>query len=407
MYYTKDKIMPKGSENHRLTEQHPIRILHVVGGMNRAGTETWLMHVLRNIDRDRVLMDFLVHTTEPCAYDDEIRSLGSKIIPCLEPSNPWLYAANFQRILRKNGPYDIVHSHVHFFSGYVLRLAKQARVPVRIAHIHTDSSLLEAKAKWKRRLYLAVMERWINSYTTAGLACSRKAATALLGSSWEKDPRWQLLYCGIDLKPFQNISDLIDVRTEFCIPEDAFVIGHVGRFEHPKNHQFLLEIIAEVVKSESNIRLLLIGDGSLRLAIEQKANQMGLTDYVIFAGVRPDLPRLMLGAMDMFLFPSLYEGLGLVLIEAQAAGLPCIFSDVIPEEVEVVKPLIQRLSLSQPASSWAEVILSARSKELTISRDEALNNIDQSDFDIQISMSKLSNFYIALCSNPSFSASPI
>ena len=393
MYYTKDKIMPKGSENHRLTKQHPIRILHVVGGMNRGGTETWLMHVLRNINRDRFQMDFLVHTTEPCAYDDEIRSLGSKIIPCLEPSNPWLYAANFQRILRKNGPYDIVHSHVHFFSGYVLRLAKQAGVPVRIAHIHTDSSLLEAKAKWKRRLYLAVMERWINSYTTTGLACSRKAATALLGSSWEKDPRWQLLYCGIDLKPFQNISDLIGVRTEFCIPEDAFVIGHVGRFEHPKNHQFLLEIIAEVVKSESNIRLLLIGDGSLRPDIEQQVLQLGLKDYVIFAGFRSDAPRLMLGAMDMFLFPSLYEGLPLVLMEVQAAGLPCIFSDVVTEEVDVIKPLMQRVSLSHSPSIWSKEVLAARNIKANIKQKNCLDVLENREFNITNSINVLTEVY--------------
>ncbi|WP_341530185.1 glycosyltransferase family 1 protein [Nostoc sp. UHCC 0302] len=373
--------------------QHPIRILHVVGGMNRGGIETWLMHVLRHIDRDRFQMDFLVHTDKPCAYDDEIRALGSRIIPCLQPSKPWLYARNFQRILHEYGLYDIVHSHVHHFSGYILLLANQAGVSIRIAHSHLDSSSLEAKAIWKRSLYLAVMKRWINLYATTGLACSRKA-TSLFGLPWEKDPRWQLLYCGIDLKAFQTVLDPMSVRAEFGIPEDAFVIGHVGRFEQQKNHHFLLEIITEVVKRESNIRLLLVGDGSLHPDIEQKVLQMGLTDYVIFAGSRHDVPRLMRGAMNVFLFPSLFEGLGLVLIEAQAAGLPCILSDVIPEEVDVIKPLMHRLSISQPASIWAEVILKSKNNQLKITPTETLKLVDESVLNIQASTKKLENIYL-------------
>jgi len=114
-------------------EQH-IRILNIVGGMNRGGAETWLMHVLRNIDRERYLMDFLVHTERICEYDHEIRQLGSRVIPCLHPSKPLKYAKNFKRILRDYGPYDVVHSHVHHFSGYALKLAHQEGVPVRIAH---------------------------------------------------------------------------------------------------------------------------------------------------------------------------------------------------------------------------------------------------------------------------------
>lgn len=390
MYYKKDEIMDK------LMEKNPIRILHVVGGMNRGGTETWLMHILRNIDRDRFQMDFLVHTDKPCAYDEEILSFGSRIIPCLKPAKPWLYARNFQRILSEYGPYQIVHSHLHHFSGYVLYLAKKAGIPVRIAHIHTDSSSLEIKTKWKRRFYLGIMKRSIKLYATTGLACSRKAAAALFGIHWEKDRRWQLLYCGIDFKPFQTFFDPISVRAEFGIPEGAFVIGHVGRFEQPKNHQFLLEIVAEVVKHKSNTRLLLVGDGSLRSDIEEKVIQLGLKDHVIFAGFRADIPRLMLGAMDVFLLPSLYEGLGLVLIEAQAAGLPCVFSDVIPKEVDVVKPLIHRISLLQPVSKWAGIILNncpTKYMRSAIPPQQLFQILEQSSFNIHHSLQSLENTY--------------
>jgi glycosyltransferase involved in cell wall biosynthesis len=375
----------------KASEQSPIRILHVVGGMNRAGIETWLMHILRHINRDRFQMDFLVHTTEPCAYDEEIRSLGSRIIPCLERSKPWLYARNFQRILSEYGAYHIVHSHVHHFSGYVLYLAKKAGIPVLIAHSHLDSSSHETKATLIRRLYLALMKQWISHYATLGLGCSQQGMADLFGSMWKTDPRWQLLYCGIDINPFQESIDSMAVRHEFGIPEDAFVVGHVGRFYEQKNHNFLMDIAAEVVKQEPKTRFLLVGDGPLLPSIKRKVIQLGLKDNVIFAGVRSDIPRLMLGAMDVFLFPSLYEGLGLVLIEAQAAGLPCIFSDVIPEEVDVVKPLIQRISLKEPVSNWANIVINTKTQHTN--QLEAFTIIVNSFFNIKISNKSLQKFY--------------
>jgi glycosyltransferase involved in cell wall biosynthesis len=377
------------------SDRNSIRILHVVGGMNRGGLETWLMHVLRHIDRDRFQMDFVVHTEKPCPYDDEVRSLGSKIIPCLDPSKPWLYDHNFKQILRKYGPYDIVHSHVHHFSGYVLRLAKQAGIPVRIAHSHNDTSSAEVKGGFYRRLYLTLTEWWIARYATLGFGCSRKAAADLFSPSWESDPRWQILYYGIDLTPFRKPVDKIAVRAELGIPTDAFVIGHVGRFEAQKNHVFLLEIVAEVAKREPRMRLLLLGDGSLRPILEQKVIHLGLADRVIFAGVRSDVPRLMLGAVDVFILPSLYEGLPVVGIEAQTAGLPFILSDVITEEIDFVKTLVQRVSLSQSASEWAEAVLTQRYAGATITQSDALALVETSPFNIETSVKHLESIYQA------------
>ena len=375
------------------TEQNLRRILHVVGGMNRGGIETWLMHLLRHIDRDHFQMDFLVHTEQPCPYDDEARDLGSKIIPCLDPSKPWLYARNFKQILGEYGPYDIVHSHVHHFSGYVLYLAKQAGVAVRIAHSHNDKSALESKSGLYRRLYLALTKWWIARYATVGLGCSRKASANLFGSDWESDPRWQVFYCSIDLKDFNHLVDSATVRAKFGIPRDAFVIGHVGRFEKQKNHTFLVEIAAEVAKQEPKMRLLLVGDGPLRSQIEQRVNQMGLADLVIFAGVQPNVPQLMLGGMDAFLLPSLHEGLPVVGIEAQAAGLPFILSDVITEEVDQVKPLIKRLSLSQCASEWAKAVLESPSLKSLYPQAESLTSMENSPFNIAYSVQDLTKIY--------------
>ena len=376
-------------------DRNSIRILHVVGGMDPGGVETWLMHILRNIDRDRFHMDFIVHTKKHCAYDDEICMIGSKIIPCLHPNQPWTYAANFRRIVNEHGPYDIVHSHVHHFSGYVLRLAKQLGIRTCIAHSHNDTSTVEDIAAWYRRWYLSLTKRWISNYASVGLGCSHKAAANLFGVDWQSDPRWQILYYGINLNPLHDRIDPVALRSELGIPSDAFVIGHVGRFEEQKNHLFLLEIAVTVVELEPLTRLLLVGDGSLRPVIEDKIKQMGLTPYVILAGLRSDVPQLMQSVMDVFLLPSFHEGLPIVGIEAQAAGIPLVLSDVITEELDRVKPLIKRLSLSQGASEWAKAVLESHSLKSFYLQAESLKSIENSPFNIEISVKQLENIYQA------------
>jgi glycosyltransferase involved in cell wall biosynthesis len=337
----------------------------------------------------------MVHFPESYEYDDEICSLGCRIIvsPQINWKRWWTYGANFQQILQEYGPYDIVHSHVDLSSGNIVRLAKNAGVPVRIVHAHNVKSP-HATSKWTNRLLVALLKFFTSRDATQGLACSREAAAGMFGSNWESDRRWQILHYGLNLTPFQAKVESAQVRAEFGIPQDAFVIGHVGRFAPQKNHQFLVEIVAKIAQHEPKMRLLLVGTGSLRSEIEDKLAQLGLTDKVVFAGTSSDVPRIMLGAMDVFLFPSLYEGLGLVLIEAQAAGLPCILSDVVPEEADVVKPLMQRLSLSQSASEWAEAVLTQKKTNLPVKQFEALSILQQSSpFSIEKCTKSLTNIY--------------
>jgi glycosyltransferase involved in cell wall biosynthesis len=374
-------------------QERPIRILHVIGQMGRGGAETWLLHVLRNIDRNRFQMDFLVHKEEEGAYDAEVKALGGKIIPCTGHNRPLSYARNLRKILQDQGPYDIVHSHIHFYSGVVLRAARHAGVPVRIAHSHNDTSSAEAGTTLTRRIYLNVMRRWLDSNATAGLAVSRCAANDLFGPSWESDARWNTIWHGIDLTPFRDSVDRAAVRAELQLPQNAFVIGHVGRFSEQKNHAFILEIMKEVAERDSDTHLLLVGDGELRQAMEIKQSQMGLAGRITFAGLRPDTARLMLGAMDALLFPSHHEGMPLVLIEAQAAGLPCFISDVIGEEADVVKPLMKRLSLTQSASEWADAVLALKASKPLISQSEALSIIEQKPVNIAISAKYLEAVY--------------
>jgi glycosyltransferase involved in cell wall biosynthesis len=360
--------------------------------MDHGGIETWLMHILRHIDRRRFQLEFLVHAEAAGAYDDEIRALGSRVIRCLNPSHPWTFARNFRRILREDGPYDIVHSHVHHFSGFTLRLAAQSGVPVRIAHSHSDTSPVDCKAGLLRRAYLSQCVRWLRRYATAGLAASGKAAESLYGKNWPAEQRWRLLYCGVDLAPFRQSVDRSAIRAELKIHEQALVIGHVGRLEYPKNHGFLVEVAAEVAKREPRAVLLLVGDGALRPQIERQVAALGIGGRVAFAGTRTDI-ALMLGAMDVFAFPSIYEGLPLALIEAQAAALPCVVSDAISAEAHIVKALVTPLSLAAPASTWAEAILSAHRDRPLLSRTAAWSSVEQSPFNIESSFRALEAIY--------------
>lgn len=351
------------------------------------------MHILRHIDREEFRMDFMVETAQRQAYDEEIRALGSRIIRSPHHRRPLTYAWTFRRILRDQGPYDIVHSHLHHYNGYVLYLARQAGVPVRIAHSHTDFSYDDEQRGALWPLYVQAMRRLITKNATFGLAASHEAAGSLFGSTWESDPRWQILYCGIDLKPFEFSVEPVTVRAELGIPADAFVIGHVGRFNEQKNHAFLVNIAAEVARREPKMRLLLVGDGPLRPAIEHRIARAGIAEKTIFAGVRSDVPRLMLGAMDVFVLPSLFEGLPLVGIETQAAGLPLICSDMVSPEMDVIQPLIQRVSLTQQVSDWAEAILAAPPMALSITQRAALRTMRHSHLNIDSSVEKVRHIY--------------
>ena len=375
----------------KVNQRYPIRILHIVGGMDTGGVETWLMHVLRRIDRDRYRFDFLTHTTKPCFYDDEIRSLGCRIIPCAHLSRPWRYARNFRRILKEYGPYDAVHSHVHHFSGFPLMLTHCSGVPTRIAHSHNDISLNDGRAGLWRKLYLRTTEWLIRCHATIGLACSSQAAANLFGKYWKNDQRWRVLYYGIDLEPFKSSVNRDEVRRELRIPSNAFVLGHVGRFVEQKNHDFLLDIFVEVVQREPSTYLLLVGDGSLREGVAQKVQRLGLMNKVIFTGVRSDVPRLMLGAMDIFVLPSRYEGLGLVIVEAQAAGLRCVISDVVPREADVTPLLIYRLALSQP-EIWADCIMAIKNKDVILA--DAWKELEKSRFTLSECVDNLTRCYL-------------
>jgi glycosyltransferase involved in cell wall biosynthesis len=339
-----------------------MRILHVLGKLDRGGAETWLVQVLRHIDREKYQMDFLVHTTDPGAYDEEVKALGARIVPCLHPSKPALYARNFFSILKEYGPYDVVHSHVHHYSGYVLMLAALAGIRARVAHSHNDTRSLESFRSLPRLGYLEAMRAMIGIFATRGLAVSGEAGDDLFLGNWRSGNKCQLQHLGIDLSRFDVDVDRNQLRRVLNIPDDAFVVGHVGRFVPQKNQAFIVEIAKELTKIEPKAVFFLIGDGPLRQEVELKVASYSLQKQFVFAGLRSDVPVLMKGVMDAFLFPSLFEGLPVTLLEVQAAGLPCLISNSISEETDIVADLVTREFLSVSASRWAERLLELRSK---------------------------------------------
>ena len=367
------------------------RILHVVYQMERGGAETWLMHVLRHIDRSRFRFDFLVHVAKQRAYDDEILSLGGRLFHAPHPSKMWAYGRYVRRVLRDEGPFAAVHCHTHLFDGHVLRLSARAGIPLRIVHSH--NSAFDRPPGLLHEMYARINRHWMTKYVTRGLACSEVAAVAEFGGRWKADPRWSILPYGHDFAPFRASFDPREVRRELGIPADARVVGHVGRFFPQKNHAFLVKIAREVVAHNPRVHFLLVGDDTLMPRIREQVAAAGIEKRVTFAGVRSDVPRLMLAAMDLFLFPSLHEGLPLALTEAQAAGLPCVCSDVITPESDVIPALIRRVPLAETAAAWAGIVQGILDSPTAITKADALAAVEESPFNLFKTIGQLERLY--------------
>jgi glycosyltransferase involved in cell wall biosynthesis len=387
-------VMPASRPAPRSVAPRPKKILHVIGAFNRGGVEAWLLNLVRTIDCERFHIDFIVHSDSPGAYNRQIRECGSTIATCASPSNPWQYRRRFFEIVSALGPYDAVHSHVHHFSGYVLRLASQAGIPGRIVHSHSDTSMLDSQAAFPRLLYLSFMRQQIRRYATVGIAASQQAAAALYGTNWAQDPRWRILYCGIDLKPFRLPITPKRIREDLGIPKDSWVIGHVGSFTRPKNHPFVIGLGLEILKRERDAYLLLVGDGPLRRDAEQQAASSPFRNRIRFLGSRDDVPQLLRGAMDAFILPSLWEGLPLSLLEAQAAGLPCVISDVVTGEADILSGSVHRLSLNASIDEWVDAIAETRKHSIDGERAKAL--VQVSPFNSETSTRHLESLYASL-----------
>jgi glycosyltransferase involved in cell wall biosynthesis len=369
--------------------REPIRVLQVVRAVPGGGADVWLLNVTRQIERERIKFDFCALWPPSATFHDEVEALGGRVFPCLFSTNSPTFPLRFRRILRAER-YDVVHSHVGWPSGVVLCQASLEGVPARIAHSHTSSDFKPRSLL--RNAWRAAMKAGIRKYATIGLAVSGMAAEFLFGPQWKSDPRFRLLRCGIDLEPFRTAPSREEARRELGIPVDAPVVGHVGRFVPEKNHAFLLEVATEVLKSRPEVRFLMVGEGPLGPQIETMARDLGIEKRVVFAGSRSDVPRLMVSVMDVFAFPSIEEGFGIVLTEAQAAGLRCLVSDAVTAEASVVPGALEYLPLSKGAKHWAARLL-IMLESGSVGREMALSTLEQTDFDIRQSCTELTRMY--------------
>ncbi len=365
------------------TTSKPIRVLQVVTVMNRAGLETMLMNYYRAIDRKKVQFDFLVHRSESGDYDDEIRTLGGRIyrFPPNTPHTMLTYESRFRKFLKSHPEYTIVHSHLDALSSLPLLAAKRHGIPVRIAHSHNN----DVPHDITRPLRM-ILKKGISHHATNLFACSNEAGVFMFGQRSE----FEIINNAIDVDSFKfSKATRKQVRNTLNLSTSDFVIGNIGRFANQKNHSFLIDIFRELVLLYPRSILLLAGTGENESRVKTKVAELGLQEKVYFLGVRSDIPDL-LQAMDVFVMPSLHEGLPVVSIEAQASGLACVFASTITRELDVAKNCTF-IALETSAKEWALSILEARKR----SRTDATALVAHSGYSITIEAKKMEAFYVA------------
>ena len=377
-----------------LSTLRPIKILHVVGSLNRGGIETWLRGAVGTLPRERYESDFCTYRRGGGgAYAAELEQGGSKLhyIPMgKSPLAILQFSSQFRRLLRGRR-YDVVHSHGLLLVGFILFLAWLERTPVRIAHAHNTQNK-RIQSSGATALVLVLGRFLTRAFATHGVGCSAEAAAALFGRGWRNDVKIRVIHCGINLKPFEEPIPS-SVRDELGIPRGAKVIGHVGSFSQVKNQSFLVEVAAHLFRRRPDAMLLLVGEGGLRRSVEERCSELGIRSRVIFAGESSRVTELMRSAMDLFVMPSLHEGLPLVLLEAQAAGLPCLVSDVVSREAMISDGTIQFLPLASGVEAWGNAISSLL--ETSTQRPNLLARMVNSDYDVKVSATLLCELYDA------------
>lgn len=365
-------------------EEQPIRVAQIIGKWLGGGVESVVMNYYRHIDRNKIQFDFICDNDSTNIPYEEIEKLGGKVILIPPYQEIFKYHNTLKKVL-KDGNYKIVHSHINTLSVFSLFAAKCAGVPVRIAHSHSTTN----KKEKKKNLLKQVLKPFSRLFATDYMCCSELAGRWLFGNKEYDNGNVYLLNNAIDLDKFKYDEKVRkEKRKELDISGDTLVIGHVGRFVEQKNHRFLIDIFNEVHKEEKNSILLLAGQGPLMDEIKEKVKNLGLEDNVRFLGQRNDINELY-QAFDVFLLPSLYEGLPVVGIEAQATGLLCVFSDDMTKEIKILKST-QFLSLNRKASEWAKIILDK--SKLNCNKDTS-KEMSKNSFNINAEANKLEEIY--------------
>ena len=375
----------------------PLRILHINGAMNRGGTETLIMELYRHMDRSKVQFDFIIYnySDKPGAFDEEILSLGGRIYNAKRRfyRGPLAYCAELKRFFAEHPEYRIAHSHLYKTSGYILTMAKKYGCCVTIAHSHIANVQTPASiANFLRKCANGVGKKLIDRNADIFFGCSENALTDLSGGEPDGINRF-IIKNAIDIQKFAYRDELRKAwREKLGAGEETVIIGNVASFTYQKNHEHILRTFKQVSNRYEDSLLVLIGVGGLEKETEDLAEELGIGDKTLFMGSRGDVNEI-INAFDVFLMPSRYEGLGIVLIEAQANGLPCVISaDVIPQEADVEAGLVTRLPLDVPISDWADACLNARGR---LEPENAKQAVKAAGYDIEKTAAWLQEFYIS------------
>jgi glycosyltransferase involved in cell wall biosynthesis len=376
------------------TSTRPIRILHIFGVMNRGGAEMRTLEMMRHIDRQRFQFEFCAASARPGELDEQIRALGGKVHYV-----KWSLSFPFHfRALLKRGNYDVVHSHVHHSSGEILRTAASVGVPGRIAHYRSTNTSYSYDQRFSamRRVYHALMKRWVRRYATAILAVSEAAMCEAWGDNWAQNPRCRVIYSGVQL-PSGDLAERRDsVRQQLEIATDERLCIHIGNATPAKNHFRLMEIYAELSKRIPRSCLALVGEipETFREQLRQKLSACNAGGRLIFTGVRSDIADL-LAAADLMIFPSLFEGLPGTVLEAAAFGLPVLASDIAPvKEIAKYLSVVEPVPLCAANSEWAALACS----HLSIGRvpaARAAKEFGQSPFQLAAAIAQTTSLYEA------------
>lgn len=363
-----------------------LKILQVFGSLNMGGAESRMMDIYRNLDRNVCEFEFLTMQTDHQYYENEITELGGKIIKIDSPRKsgvikhiPTLYK------IMKSGKYDAVHAHTSYHCGLVALVAFFARIPVRISHARTTGSKQKSKLKG---LFLFFGRSLVNLFSTHKFAISNDAGKFLFGKS-----KFEVVPNAIDTDKYLHISsnEILQLKSELGISDKKRVIGQIGRFDPMKNHEFTLKWFAQYLTIKPDTVLIFVGDGPMRQDMEELTNELDIKDNVIFTGVRGDVSKL-IHIFDVLIFPSLFEGLGGVVLEAQAAGVPAVVSTGVPSETDLGLDMVERCSLDATFNVWNNSIINGLAKEIP-SIKEIIEAFNDKGYSIKAVTEKFIKFY--------------
>lgn len=358
----------------------PIRVAHIIGKLSCGGVESMIYNYYKNIDHSKYQFDFFVDMDSTCEFPPELLDMGARCYKIPPYNYVFDYIKTLVRYFRKN-KYKIVHSHMNTMSVFSLFAAWVAGVPVRICHNHSTAG----KGETKKNIMKYILRPFAKVFPTNLCACSEYAGKWIYG----KNTDFKVFNNAINLSDFiYNPAVRKQLREELDL-KDKFVVGHIGRFCYQKNQEFLIDIFYYICRIHKNSVLILIGEGETEKAVRQKAAQLGLDEKVMFLGKKSDVYRYY-QAMDLFLLPSRYEGLGMVAVEAQAAGLPVIVSGNVPHEVDITSS-VRHLSLNQLPEKWAKTALKFRPE-----RKNTTKEIKNAGYCIETEAGKLADFYDTL-----------